>query len=186
MEETKHYSYKVIVIGDPRVGKTSLLNKFTTNQFKTEYLPTVGANFMTEVVKIDNKHIKMQIWDIAGQDKFSELSTSYFSGASGIVIVFDVTRRRTFRNVINWYGKCLENGIAHLPIVLTGNKIDLTNRRRIENEDAMTISDMMKAPYFETSAKVGTSVKAMFMMLANQIYNYNYPEDPIPNLRKAL
>ena len=181
MEKIEHYSYKVIVIGDPMVGKTSLLQKFTTNQFKTEYLPTIGANFMTETVKIDNKEIRMQIWDIAGQEEFTRLESSYFSGASGIIIIYDVTRRRTFKNVINWYGKCLENGIAHLPMILVGNKIDLERRRKIERDEGMVVANMMDAPYFETSAKTGVDVKSVFMLIANRAYNYNYPEDPIRN-----
>jgi small GTP-binding protein len=153
--------YKIIVIGDPMVGKTSLLTKFATDRFEEIYLPTIGANITKKVLDIDGGRVSLMLWDIAGQKDFYEIYKSYFNGANAIIIVFDITRKETFSNVKLWYGECIDNGIGHAPIILVGNKSDLYDRE-ITVSNAMAHGEMFNAKYFETSALTGKNVDAVF------------------------
>jgi len=162
--------YKVIVIGDPMVGKSSLLAKYATTKFDDVYLPTIGANITKQLVEVDGGVISLLLWDIAGQKDFYEIYKSYFNGANGIIIVYDITRSATFEHIENWYQECLNNGIAHAPIIVVGNKIDVLDKRAVTVESAMEKADMLNAQYFESSAKTGENVKNIFESSALSVY----------------
>jgi small GTP-binding protein len=168
--------FKVIVIGDPAVGKTSLLTKFTTKKFKTQYIPTVGVNIVKEQVTIKEDHedilINLLLWDVAGQPQFYMLHKPYFNGADGMILVFDVTRSSTFSNVKNWYNTTVKYGLSGIPRVLVGNKTDLKDDRKIILPMANHLSEELNAPYFETSALTGDGVNDIFEKIANLVYNY--------------
>ena len=164
--------YKVIVIGDPAVGKTSLLTKFATNQFEDKYLPTVGVSILKEPIELEDIEatISLMFWDIAGQPQFYMLHRPYFNGADGILLVFDMTRTSTFSNVNNWYSSAVKYGLSGVPRILIGNKIDLKDERKIILPMAEHQSQKLNAPYFETSALTGENVKVVFQKIAELVY----------------
>ncbi|MBY9012155.1 MAG: GTP-binding protein [Candidatus Lokiarchaeota archaeon] len=164
--------YKVIVIGDPAVGKTSLLANFATNQFEEKYLPTVGVSILKEPIELEDQDatINLMFWDIAGQPQFYMLHRPYFNGADGILLVFDTTRSSTFSNVNNWYSSAVKYGLSGVPRILIGNKVDLKEERKIILPMAEHLSEKLNAPYFETSALTGENVKIVFQKIAELVY----------------
>jgi len=164
--------YKVIVIGDPAVGKTSLLTEFATNQFEEKYLPTVGVSILKEPIELEdmNATVTLMFWDIAGQPQFYMLHRPYFNGADGILLVFDTTRSSTFSNVNNWYSSAVKYGLSGVPRILIGNKVDLKDERKIILPMAEHLSEKLNAPYFETSALTGENVKVVFQKIAELVY----------------
>jgi len=164
--------YKVIVIGDPAVGKTSLLTNFATNKFEEKYLPTVGVSILKETIELEEKDatVNLMFWDIAGQPQFYMLHRPYFNGADGILLVFDTTRSSTFSNVNNWYNSAVKYGLSGVPRILIGNKIDLKEERKIILPMAEHLSEKLNAPYFETSALTGENVKLVFHKIAELVY----------------
>jgi small GTP-binding protein len=166
--------YKVIVIGDPAVGKTSLLTKFAKNQFEEKYLPTVGVNIVKEPIELKeiNATINLMFWDVAGQPQFYMLHRPYFNGADGMILVFDITRSSTFSNINNWYNSAVKYGLSGIPRILIGNKIDLKDERKIILPMAEHLSEKLNAPYFETSALTGETVKEVFQKIAELVFNY--------------
>ena len=165
--------YKVIVIGDPAVGKTSLLSKFATNQFEEKYLPTVGVNILKEVINLEEKAVVyLMFWDVAGQPQFYMLHRPYFNGADAMILVFDITRSSTFANINNWYSTAVKYGLSGIPRILIGNKIDLKDDRKIILPMAEHLSEKLNAPYFETSALTGENVKLIFHKIAELVYKF--------------
>lgn len=164
--------YKVIVIGDPAVGKTSLLTNFATNQFEEKYLPTVGVSILKEVIELEDLDAKINLmfWDIAGQPQFYMLHRPYFNGADGIFLVFDMTRTSTFSNINNWYSSAVKYGLSGVPRILIGNKVDLKEEKKIIKPMADHLSEKLNAPYFETSALTGENVKPVFHKIAELVY----------------
>ncbi|GAH89685.1 unnamed protein product, partial [marine sediment metagenome] len=125
--------YKVIVVGDPAVGKTELLTKFATNKFEKKYLPTVGVSILKEVIELKdfNVSVNLMFWDIAGQPQFYMLHRPYFNGADAMLLVFDLTRTSTFSNINNWYNHAVKYGLSGIPRILIGNKSHLKEERKI-------------------------------------------------------
>jgi len=166
--------YKVIVIGDPSVGKTSLLTKFAKNQFEEKYLPTVGVNIVKETIELKdtNATISLMFWDVAGQPQFYMLHRPYFNGADGMILVFDITRSSTFSNINNWYNSAVKYGLSGIPRILIGNKVDLKDERKIILPMAEHLSEKLNAPYFETSALTGETVKEVFQKIAELVFNF--------------
>jgi len=165
--------YKVIVIGDPAVGKTSLLSKFATNKFEEKYLPTVGVQILKEPIELkeENATVNLMFWDIAGQPQFYMLHRPYFNGADGMLLVFDITRSSTFSNINNWYSAAVKYGLSGIPRILVGNKVDLAEDRKIILPMAEHLSEKLNAPYLETSALTGDNVKVVFKKIADLVYN---------------
>ena len=164
--------YKVIVIGDPSVGKTSLLTKFATNQFEERYLPTVGVNILKEKISLENLNaiVFLMFWDIAGQPQFYMLHRPYFNGADGVILMFDITRSSTFSNINNWWSSCVKYGLSSAPRILIGNKVDLEEDRKIILPMAEHLSEKLNAPYFETSALTGEKVNLVFQKIAELVH----------------
>ncbi|MBY8991373.1 MAG: GTP-binding protein [Candidatus Lokiarchaeota archaeon] len=168
--ERQEMIYKIIVIGDPAVGKTSLLTNFCGDKFKYEYEPTVGVNITKQKITVKNDmgkdtDIYLMIWDIAGQPQFYMLHRPYFNGADGMILVYDVTRSSSFSNVNNWYSTAVKYGLSGVPRVLIGNKIDLKDEKKIILPMAEHLSQKLNAPFFETSALTGESVAEMFFKI---------------------
>ena len=158
--------YKIIVIGDPSVGKTSLLDNFSSKKFKTQYIPTVGVNIVKEQVELDDGIVNLMIWDIAGQPQFYMLHRPYFNGADGMMLAFDITRSSTFSNVQNWYNTAQKFGLSSIPRLLIGNKTDLQDERKIIKPMADHLAEKLNCTYYETSAKTGDNVKLIFKKTA--------------------
>jgi small GTP-binding protein len=163
--------FKIIVIGDPAVGKTSLLTNFCGEKFTYEYVPTVGVNITKEPVTIKDDlgkdvTVNLMIWDIAGQPQFYMLHRPYFNGADGMMLVYDITRSSSFSNINNWFSTSVKYGLSGIPRILIGNKIDLKDERKIILPMAEHLSEKLNAPFFETSALTGENVKTIFQKIA--------------------
>ncbi len=173
--------FKIIVIGDPAVGKTSFLTNFCGDKFTYEYVPTVGVNITKEPVNIKDdmgKEIKvnLMVWDIAGQPQFYMLHRPYFNGADGMILVYDITRSSSFSNINNWYSTAVKYGLSSIPRILIGNKIDLKDERKIIQPMADHLSEKINAPLFETSALTGENVKLIFQKIAELTLNAKLEE----------
>lgn len=169
-------TFKVIIVGDAEVGKTSLVRQHTRAKFDAQYHSTVGVNIAKETLTIGDKTISLLIWDIAGQQQFYMLHRVYYNGANGILYVFDLTRSSTLSAIKqNWYKSCTEYGVGQVPAVLVGNKVDLPNHQVIKPAALNMAKTLGEIPYFETSAKNGTGVDEAFaklcemMLIANDI-----------------
>jgi small GTP-binding protein len=164
--------YKIIVIGDPDVGKTSLLEKYASNQFKEKYLPTVGVSISKDVVELEDRDaiVSLMFWDIAAQPQFYDLYRLYFNGADGMILVFDITRSSTFNNINNWYNLAVKFGLSRIPIIIIGNKVHLEYKRSIIQPMAEHLSQKLNATYVETSNITGQNVKNVFKKIAELVY----------------
>ena len=170
--------YKVIVIGDPGVGKTELLTKFATNQFEEKYLPTVGVSILKEPVELRdfNATINLMFWDIAGQPQFYMLHYPYFNGADFVLLTFDITRSSTFSNVNNWYSSAVKYGLSGIPRILVGikKKISSEQSRKIILPMAEHLSEKINAPYFEVSLDTGENVRLVFKKIAELVHRSKF------------
>jgi len=131
---------KLIIVGDSGVGKTNILTRFTKNVFNHENKTTIGVEFASKVIKIQDHILKLQIWDTAGQERFKSLTVAYYKGSRGAIIVFDVTKRESFENVINWLNDIKKNGDKETIIILVGNKNDM-EEREVSFEEAKSFSE---------------------------------------------
>ncbi len=165
--------YKVIVLGDPAVGKTDILKKFAKNHFEEKYLPTVGVSILKVPIELEdyNVTVNLMFWDIAGQPQFSMLHRPYYNGAEGMLLVFDITRSSTFSNINNWYSAAVKYGLSGIPRILIGNKVHLKEARKIILPMAEHLSKKLGAPYYDTSALTGQNVKEVFQKIAEMVYN---------------
>jgi small GTP-binding protein len=170
---------KVIVIGDAGVGKTSIVQRATTNAFQETYSPTVGAGQAYLTVHTDALgSIRLQIWDTAGQDCFNHLQPLYAKGAAGIVVVFDLTQKSSFDHLDKWF-ELTGADTSNCEIVLVGNKVDM-DERVIEPEEAEHYADTRNCQYIEVSAKTGQRISDVFQIMGELILEYPKPEMEVP------
>lgn len=166
--------YKVIVIGDPAVGKSNLLSNFATNQFEEKYLQTVGVSILKETIELEDRNatVTLMFWDIAGQPQFYMLHRPYFNGADGMLLVFDLTRSSTFSNINIWFNTAVKYGLSGIPRILIGNKSHLTEEKKIIRPMAEHLGKKLNAPYYETSEVTGENVKEVFKKIAELVYEF--------------
>ncbi|MHA1265719.1 MAG: GTP-binding protein [Candidatus Helarchaeota archaeon] len=165
MVDPETFKWKVVVIGDPFVGKTTLMLNYTQKKFRELYIPTVGVQVSRKIMKINEKICSLNIWDIAGQQKFAKIRHLFYEGADAVIIVFDITNKQTFINSSIWY-KDYTTSTKKKFGVLIGNKRDLEKNRVIPLEWGQSLSEKMKFEYYETSAKNGYNVEKVFLYLA--------------------
>merc|ERR1712216_960293 len=146
------YLFKLLLIGDSGVGKSCLLLRFADDTYTESYISTIGVDFKIRTVDLDGKTIKLQIWDTAGQERFRTITSSYYRGAHGIIVVYDVTDMDSFNNVKQWL-----------------DKIDLTAKKQVDTQTAKAFADEIGIPFLETSAKNSTNVEQAFMTMAGEI-----------------
>ncbi len=159
------YSFKIIVIGDGRVGKTTLLMRFVDKAFRELYIPTLGVQVSLKNMDFEeNTLVKYNLWDIAGQDLFSQIRNKFYVGSQAVIIVFDVTNSMSFKNVERWYNDMRQSLPQEIPCILVGNKVDLP--RIINKIDGREIAKKLKIGFIETSAKTGENVDRVFDDLA--------------------
>ncbi|XP_052868445.1 ras-related protein Rab-7a [Anopheles bellator] len=170
MATRKKALLKVIVLGDSSVGKTSLMNQYVNKRFSNQYKATIGADFLTKEVVIDERVVTMQIWDTAGQERFQSLGVAFYRGADCCVLVYDTTAPNTFKNLESWRDEFLIQASPrdpdHFPFVVLGNKIDLENRAVSTKRAQQWCQAKNDIPYFETSAKEGINVDLAFQTIA--------------------
>ena len=162
--------YKIMVIGESRVGKTSLIKRYTKDEFGGVYLATIGMDFQDKIIDIENKKIRLQIWDSAGQEKFRNVTKTYFKNAYGFLVVYDITDMESFKKISFWMDSINKNAPENVKLILVGNKCDLANERKISFEEGENCAKKYNIKFFESSAKDGTNVNELFFYLANEIY----------------
>jgi small GTP-binding protein len=163
-EEEFDFLFKIVIIGDSGVGKTNLLSKFVDDTFLMDSKPTIGVEFATKTLHIENKTIKNQIWDTAGQERFRAITNAYYRGAHGAIIAYDLTKYKTFENVNKWLAELKENADPDITMMLLGNKSDLEERcLKVEEVEEFVAEN--KLLYLETSAKTGENVSHAFQNL---------------------
>jgi len=142
--------FKVVVVGDSGVGKTNLIKRFISNEFSLDSKATVGVEFISKNYNINNKIIKIEIWDTAGQERYKSITSAYYKGAKGAMIVYDVTNQTSFNNIDKWYFEIKEKASKNINLMLIGNKTDLN--KVICREDAINKAKSLNIPVMETSA----------------------------------
>ena len=164
---------QLIMIGESDVGKTSLIRRYTKNLFNINHLETTGVEFNSKNEKINNKIIKVKIWDTAGQEIFHSLTKNFYRKADGIIIVFDVTNRESFDKVHDWVKSVYDNTDTYreIQIILVGNKIDLELNRQISKEEGIKLSEYFEIPYFEASAKNSNGVRDFMVKIILDVIN---------------
>ena len=168
--EDDYNLYKILLLGDTSVGKSCLLLRFCDNSFQEAHLTTIGLDFRLKTINLkDDRKVKIQIWDTAGEDRFRSITRNYYKGAKGILLIFDVTEKETFTHVRDWIERIHEESPEGITICLVGNKIDMNESRVISNEEGKKIADEFKIPYFETSAKSNIGVEEVFTYLVKEV-----------------
>lgn len=179
------YLFKLLLIGDSGVGKSCLLLRFADDTYTDSYISTIGVDFKIRTVDLDTKTIKLQIWDTAGQERFRTITSSYYRGAHGIIIVYDITDKESFDNVRQWLFEIDRYASENVCKLLVGNKSDLVNKRAVEYDASKAFADELTIPFLETSAKNATNVEQAFLTMAAQIKN-KMQQQPPPNPTKKL
>eukprot|EP01121_Diplochlamys_sp_Union-15-3_P004536 TRINITY_DN14720_c0_g1_i1.p1 TRINITY_DN14720_c0_g1~~TRINITY_DN14720_c0_g1_i1.p1 ORF type:complete len:207 (-),score=28.28 TRINITY_DN14720_c0_g1_i1:56-655(-) len=170
MAEGDTLEFKYIIIGPSGVGKSCLLLRFTEELFEEEHDMTIGVEFGTLMLNIDNRPVKLQIWDTAGQESFKAITRNYYRGAHGVLIVYDITRKETFNYLDDWLVQARENG-DNLTILLVGNKCDLEDKRAVSSKEGLDFALKNGIDFMETSAKTALNVKEAFFNTSKAIYN---------------
>ncbi len=167
------YKFKIAIVGDPGVGKTSLILRYTNNAFRRSYIPTLGVHVSDKIFKVKGSTIQLVLWDIAGQVKFETMRQQFYLGSDAILLVFDLTNQKSFENLSNWYLD-VKNQLKNRPDLvgfIVGNKKDLIEELQITAERAFELANTHNLGYIETSALTGENVDSAFNDLANKLYN---------------
>eukprot|EP00451_Oxyrrhis_marina_P001623 CAMPEP_0204271866 /NCGR_PEP_ID=MMETSP0468-20130131/21323_1 /ASSEMBLY_ACC=CAM_ASM_000383 /TAXON_ID=2969 /ORGANISM="Oxyrrhis marina" /LENGTH=215 /DNA_ID=CAMNT_0051247635 /DNA_START=55 /DNA_END=702 /DNA_ORIENTATION=- len=169
--EDYHYLFKVVLIGDSGVGKSNLLSRFTRNEFNLESKSTIGVEFATKSIEVSGKTIKAQIWDTAGQERYRAITSAYYRGAVGALLVYDITKKVSFDNVENWLNELKDHADPNIVVMLVGNKADLRHLKAVQSEDALKFAEEKGLAAIETSALDATNVETAFTRILTEIHN---------------
>lgn len=164
------YLFKVVLIGDSGVGKSNLLSRFTRNEFSLDSKSTIGVEFATKSIQAEGKTIKAQIWDTAGQERYRAITSAYYRGAVGALLVYDMTKHGTFENVDRWLRELRDHAEANIVVMLVGNKSDLKTQRAVETQEAMAFAEQHNLAFIETSALDASGVDVAFTNILTEIY----------------
>lgn len=166
-----HYDFliKLLLIGDSGVGKSCLLLRFCDDAWTPSFITTIGIDFKIRTIELDGKRIKLQIWDTAGQERFRTITTAYYRGAMGILLVYDVTDERSFNNIRTWHSNIEQHASDGVNKILVGNKCDWEEKRAITTEAGRELAEELGIKFMETSAKVNLGVEDAFFTLARDI-----------------
>ena len=180
------YKFRVVLLGEAAVGKTSLVRRYTENVFDEEYKQTIGTTFATKDIDVTDgegnvRKVRLNIWDMGGQSTYRELRRQFMKGASGAVIVYDITRPETFMAMNNWF-ESFKEVCPDSPVIISANKVDLAESRMVPQEPGMMLRDWFQAEYFETSAKTGDEVSNVFIRVAEVVLEKALSESKSPLL----
>ncbi|XP_050208071.1 ras-related protein Rab11D [Mercurialis annua] len=165
------YVFKVVLIGDSAVGKSQILARFARNEFSLDSKATIGVEFQTRTLLIEHKSVKAQIWDTAGQERYRAVTSAYYRGAVGAMLVYDITKRQTFDHIPRWLEELRSHADKNIVIILIGNKSDLENQRVVPTEDAKEFAQKEGLFFLETSALESTNVESAFMTVLTEIFH---------------
>ena len=168
--------FKIIIIGDLSSGKTNIISRYISNKFIQDSQPTIGVEMFSKEFKINEDTVIAQIWDTAGQEKYYTLTSSYYKGAKGALIVYDVSQRNTFLKVEKFVNDLKENCDKRVYTILVGNKIDLEENRTVSTEEGKNLANKLKMGFYEVSAKDGTGINNLFQKIVNEVYDKNNRE----------
>ncbi|KAH8117267.1 GTP-binding protein ypt1 [Phellopilus nigrolimitatus] len=163
------YLFKLLLIGDSGVGKSCLLLRFADDTYTESYISTIGVDFKIRTIELDGKTVKLQIWDTAGQERFRTITSSYYRGAHGIIVVYDVTDNDTYQNVKQWLQEIDRYASEGVNKLLVGNKSDLASKKVVEYSLANEFAKTLGIPFLETSAKTAVNVEQAFLTMAREI-----------------
>ena len=167
---SEKYIIKILTLGDQSVGKSSIVLRYSDNKFSDTFLSTIGVDSKRKIIKIKGEKVKVSIWDTAGQEKFQNIVKQYYNGANGILLIFDITSRKSFNKIDFWYNDLIDRiKKDEIIIYLVGNKVDLEENRQITIEEAEKYANDKSIPYFEVSAKSGDGIKKLFDDITNDI-----------------
>jgi len=169
MESTYDYLFKFIIIGDAATGKSCILHRFIDDKFKKESTHTIGVEFGSKVVEVGGKNVKLQIWDTAGQERFRSVTRSYYRGAAGAILVYDLTSRESYNHMVSWLNDARNLSNPDIVIILVGNKADLDEDREVTFLEASRFAQENEMMFLETSALSGTGVQEIFLKCGRNI-----------------
>ena len=161
--------FRYIIVGDMAVGKSCLLLQFTDHKFRHQHELTIGVEFGGKTIEVKNKNVKIQIWDTAGQEAFQAITRTYYKGAIGALLVYDITRKETFDHITKWLNEVKSNGSKDICCILIGNKKDLESQRQVKYEEGKKLADENHLLFLETSAKTAENVQESFVISAEKI-----------------
>lgn len=169
-DESYNYVYKVVLIGESGVGKSNLLSRFTKNEFNHDSRTTIGVEFSTRTVQMDTYTIKAQIWDTAGLERYRAITSAYYRGAVGALLVYDITKHLTYESAERWLKELLDHADPHIVVMLVGNKNDLETLRTVPSEEARGFAEKKGLMFMETSALESTNVESAFNEVLSAIH----------------
>ncbi|XP_056141661.1 RAB11a, member RAS oncogene family, like [Lampris incognitus] len=170
-EDEYDYLFKVVLIGDSGVGKSNLLSRFTRNEFNLESKSTIGVEFATRSIQVGGKTIKAQIWDTAGQERYRAITSAYYRGAVGALLVYDIAKHLTYENAERWLKELQDHADSNIVIMLVGNKSDLRHLRAVPTDEAKAFAEKHGLSFLETSALDSSNVELAFQTILTAIYD---------------
>ena len=169
IEKSEIFLFKYIIIGDSFVGKSKILLRYTNNTYNENFVITIGAEFGAKTIIIDEQEIRIQIWDTAGMENFKSITRSYYKNSICALIVYDISNKDSFKNVLNWIEDCKVFSPKNILLVLIGNKSDLNDKRQVSIEEGKKVADENNMIFFETSAKDNVNINEVFLKSAQKI-----------------
>jgi len=164
------YLFKVVIIGDSGVGKSNIFTRFMRNEFALDSKSTIGVEFSAKNIPVKDRVVKAQVWDTAGQERFQALAKSYYRGAVGCLLVYDISNYESFKHVDKWLRQVKDSAEPHLVTLLIGNKSDLEEKRAVKQEEALEYAEKHGMGFIETSAKDDVNIQTAFTKLVTEIY----------------
>ena len=168
------YLYKLIIVGDSFVGKTNIMSQYIRKEFSLNTKSTVGVEFGAKIIKIENKLIKAQIWDTAGEERYRSVTNAYYKGAKGAFVVYDITNKLSFESVEKWIQDLKINSDHNITLLLIGNKKDLEDKREVSKEEGEEKAKTFGLGFIETSACTGENIDKAFETMLKEVFNKNF------------
>ncbi|XP_074574900.1 ras-related protein Rab2BV-like [Curcuma longa] len=165
------YLFKIVLIGDSGVGKSNILSRFTRNEFALDSKSTIGVEFATKTLQIEGRTVKAQIWDTAGQERYRAITSAYYRGAVGALLVYDITKKQTFDNVQRWLRELRDHADSNIVVMMAGNKSDLTHLRAVSESEGQEFAEKEGLSFLETSALGSQNIEKAFQVVLTEIYH---------------